>query len=64
MEWGREGVHKSRGCECSVSAEVMTGARLFIVILLAVEAAMGVVVAVIGITAVVCTGNDCGVSII
>ena len=51
----------SRGCECSASAEVMAGARLFIVMLIAVEAVVGVVVAVIGITGVVCMGNGCGV---
>ena len=51
----------SRGCERSASAEVMAGARLFIVMLIAVEAVVGVVVAVIGITGVVCMGNGCGV---
>ena len=51
----------SRGCERSASAEVMVGARLFIVMLLAVEAAVGVVVVVISITAIVCMDNGCGV---
>ena len=51
----------SRGCERSTCAEVMAGARLFIVMLIAVEAVVGVVMAVIGITGVVCMGNGCGV---
>ena len=51
----------SRVCESSASMEVMAGARLFIVMLLAVEAAVGVVVVVISITAIVCMGNGCGV---